>query len=253
MDIKPSTEALSNDPTAKPEPDAEAPTQPDVPEKFRQEDGSLNQEALLSSYLELEKTRGGSTEDQGTQEESVPAEPTTEGTGEPTEKPDDYFEQFSDSYDVESGKLSDEAIAKVKADIPGVSDAMINQFMAGQFALASQMQDRLMTVAGGKDGYSQMIEWASTQLNESETTTFNEAVNSGNEVAATEAVKGLNARFRQNSSVKPQRTLSGDGVGSGNNGYVSYNDFIEDISKPEYKRSEQFRQSVQKRLAASYF
>jgi hypothetical protein len=99
--------------------------------------------------------------------------------------------EFSQEFDAK-GELSPESYEKLaKAGYP---QAVVDQYIAGQQALAQQFTAQVFSVAGGEDAYTEMVTWAKTNMSAAEVEAYNKAVSGGLEEAKL-AVSGLRAKF----------------------------------------------------------
>ena len=225
----------------------------EVPEKFRADDGTLDTDKLLSSYQELESKMG-----QAPTEESEPSSaPEASSPEQDLTVPDkpkvgsDYFQQYKDSYNEETGKLTPEAYEQIINDIPGVTEDLIDQFVAGQRAQGSTYASSMFDITGGEQNYRDMTAWAQDNLSPEETALFNKAVESGDMDSAKVAIKGLHARYTQSKSNPPSRKVETSGFGGTNDTYDSYEEYVADCSKPEYSQSAAFRRQCWDKLQKS--
>ena len=189
-----------------------------VPEKFRNEDGNLNQDALLKAYKELEQKQGS----QGTPEVKPEVTPEVNGTGvsygsaidgilsqaglEPAQLDKEY---------AESGKLSDatyEALGKA-----GINKATVDAYtqgIAAQSGVVSAEAGALLTEVynsvGGEESYTQMSTWAANTFTPAENAAYNMQVNSDNPDVVKLAVGQLKSRFEDmNGTPDPNYVLGG--------------------------------------------
>jgi hypothetical protein len=149
----------------------------------------------------------------------------------------------------ESGKLSDASVAALKAK--GLSEATIEQHVAGTKALATQYRTTLANAIGGEDNLKELGEWAKVNLTDAEASAFDQALGSGNTALAELAIKGVFARYVEKEGSDP-KLLSGEGQHTA--GVEAFRDSAEvtaAMRDPRYAKSEAYRQDVAKRLAVS--
>lgn len=101
----------------------------------------------------------------------------------------------------QKGNLSDESMAKVKAALPGVPAEIISAYIEGEKAkaeLATVQAERQVAdgyaMAGGKDQYLAMAEWARNNLSSDEIDAYHASIDSG-KASMKFAIEGLKARF----------------------------------------------------------
>lgn len=148
-----------------------------------------------------------------------------------------------------AGALSADSYAKLAA--AGVEKPMVDAYIAGQQALATQFQSEVMAATpGGADKYGEMMEWAKVNLTPVQIEAYNTAVSSGNKDQAKLAVAGLGVSFKAAVGIEPK--LSGGSTGA------SAADVFESIAQmkvamasKEYKTDPAYRAKVQAKLGRS--
>lgn len=139
-----------------------------VPEKFQNEDGTLNTDALLKSYTELEKTR------------MEPKVDTPEETPEEPKEAEGFdLQPYYDKWGA-GNAITDEDVSKISEGM-GVSDDLVRSYVelhtnqrSAEIAKAEADADtRIYATVGGEESYKQMVEWASTNLSEGEMSNLN--------------------------------------------------------------------------------
>jgi hypothetical protein len=202
-----------------------------LPEKFE------TPEDLAKAYGELEKQF--TQKNQETTEEKSSVEQVVENAGLQLTDLTREFEQ--------TGQLSDDSYEKLgKA---GISRDYVDAYIRGQEALITQYQGEVFNVAGGKDGYTAMIQWASQNLSAEEIEAFNATVNSGNVEQAKMAVKGLHARFGSSEGNEPHLVTGQAGPSEGV--FRSTSELVSAMADPRYKADPAYRADVEKKLARS--
>lgn len=175
------------------DPDAPASAPVSVPEKFRNADGSVNIEALVKSYSELEKRFHQPAPEADAEEapaqpeaepEENPAEPEKAPEEVPEEKPEAQPEgelanviDVARQYFAEHGDLPAEA----RKDLHrmGIDDAVIDLQISGAKAYTATLQAEATKAAGVQD-YAEVekaIAWAATNWSEKKIAAFNSQVN----------------------------------------------------------------------------
>ena len=128
-----------------------------LPEKFE------SAEELAKAYGELEKKMGGNNETQETPEQPVTQEQAEEATGIQLDK---FYDEFADK-----GELTNQSYEELAKQ--GLNKDLVDSFIQGQNALAEQQSNEMHSIVGGKDNYESMVNWASENLTETESTAFN--------------------------------------------------------------------------------
>lgn len=196
---------------------------PVVPDKFKNADGSTNVEALLASYSELEKKQSAPAEKK---EGEQP--PTAEGE-KPAEKAEPSAEEkaaaetlkskglelapFNEEF-AKDGKLSDDSYSKLEK--AGFSKDMVDTYIAGvqaQNAANEATIADIKSVAGGDEGYANMLAWAKASMDAKQINEFNEQV-SGSPAVAKLAVQNMKAAFDAAEGREPA-LIGGTGKPSG--------------------------------------
>lgn len=228
-----------------------------LPEKFK------SAEDMAKAYSELEKKLGSKPQEQSSTNEEA-ADEGEEGT--PEEKGTDADEEaqkqaqeaadkaglnlddLSEKY-FEQGALDDsdyEALEKA-----GYPKHLVDQFIAGQEAIATQIEGQVFSTVGGEDSYKEMLEWARTELTPGEIKAYDKAVNSRDMDDILTAVKGLKARYEASVGFEPTRQIKGEGKGMTAQAYRSVAEMQRDMADPRYKTDPAFRRDVEQKLARS--
>lgn len=211
-----------------------------LPEKFE------SVEAMAKSYAELESKLGQPKEEA---KEEAKAEPTNdlEIADKAVESAGLNMEALTQEYadNGELGEQSYEALAKA-----GIPKETVDQFIAGQQAVAAQQQNEIKGLVGGDDAYTEMTEWAQQNLTPAEVEAYNQAVNAGNMETIKLAVTGLQARYTAANGTDPQ-LLAGKAAPTTQAGYESWAQVQVDMSDPRYAKDPAFQAEVQEKLANS--
>ena len=148
-----------------------------------------------------------------------------------------------------AGVLSADSYAKLAA--AGVDKPMVDAYIAGQQALASQFQSEVMAATpGGADKYSEMMEWAKVNLTPVQIEAYNTAVSSGNKDQAKLAVAGLGVSFKAAVGNEPKLTGGSTGA-SAADVFESIAQMKAAMSTKEYKTDPAYRAKVQAKLGRS--
>ena len=210
-----------------------------LPEKFK------SAEDMAKAYSELESKLG---QPQQQQEETQEAQ-GTESVSEVSELLDSKgldFDVFQQEYD-ETGQLSPDAYQALEE--AGFPESMVDSWIAGQNALASQMTTEMYDIAGGGEEYAQMVQWASDNLPENEVSAYNVTMESGDPNLIRLAVQGLNARYR--SEAEPTLLQGGTGAVSTGGRFDSTAELTAAMGDPRYAKDPAYRQAVADKLAKS--
>jgi hypothetical protein len=212
-------------------------------------DGKLDTEALVKSYVELEKTRG--TPAAASSEAPKPAPETDAGTP-ATPQVSTSFEPFEKEF-VETGKLSD-ASYKTLADRTGFSRDDIDGYIAYRQSRVSAATTEVLSSVGGSEGFSKLSDWASKNLKPDEITSVNAILANASKDpgAAKLALAGLKARHESAVGTADPALVGGSTSSAG--GIVPFTSTAEAtkaIRDPRYARDESYRKTVEARMNAS--
>lgn len=216
--------------------EAQATDRPDyLPEKFS------SPEEMAKAYAELESKLGSgdTTETETTDDLTIP-----EATGEVS---DADMQFYSDRF-AENGKLEESDYAGLEK--MGISNDMVDSYIAGQLALINTHAQSVYTQVGGEESYTAMTQWASETFSAEEVAVFDAAVNSGDTNQTMSAVKGLQARYQMENGTQPN-LMQGKTTGSGREAYASLDEMKRDMQNPLYRTDPAYRQKVQNKLAVS--
>jgi hypothetical protein len=223
-----------------------------VPEKFRNAENPL--EAMAKSYAELEKKLAG-----GAPAAPDPANPHQNQAVTPPDpaKPNDVKSLLTASgvdYDLlttellEHGNLTEESYAEL-ADA-GFPRPLVEQYIAGQKAIVSSVENEVYAEVGGKTAYSNLVNWATDNLSDPEIEAFNRVTSSGDRNQISLAVSSLQAKFRAGA---PPNLVHGARTGGATTGggFESVEQLREAMSDPRYETDGAYVRSVEVKLANS--
>ena len=243
-------------------------------------------EDLEKAYKELESKLG--KQDKGLERDDVPdPEETTEEKEPQLTKEDLWLEDGSVNYETtekaygkqlsdlfkgaeidpwkmtehfvqNEGQLTDEMYDKLgEAGLPRTAiDQYLEgarQKMNGETAAEPYLNDEevaeVKAIAGGEDGYEQLMSWASDNMSEADANNFDEIIALGNKAAAKFAVKALMGQYEdtvgrdsdliQGKQSTPQET------------YRNMAEVVRDMNNPLYDTDEAYRDDVRRKLEAS--
>jgi hypothetical protein len=211
-----------------------------LPEKFK------SAEDMAKAYSELESKLGQPQQQQETEEVAVTGEESSSEVAELLDSKGLNFDVFQQEY-AETGQLSPDAYQALEE--AGFPESMVDSWIAGQNALASQMTTEMYDIAGGGEEYAQMVQWASDNLPENEVSAYNVTMESGDPNLIRLAVQGLNARYR--SEAEPNLLQGGTGAVSTGGRFDSTAELTAAMSDPRYAKDPAYRQAVADKLAKS--
>lgn len=212
-----------------------------LPEKFK------SPEDMAKAYAELESKLG----QKPTETPAEPAKVETPADAEADKaladkglKLTDFSAEFS-----QKGELSPESYDKLEK--AGFDRGLVDQYIAGQKALAAQYDNAIMTEVGGADKYTEMVTWAKANMTPTEIDAYNNAVSGGNVDQAKLAVLGLSAKYEKAVGNDPKRLIGGQSSGSSSDVFESMAQVTAAMKDPQYKNDPAFRAKIQAKLARS--
>lgn len=221
-----------------------------LPEKFE------SPEDLAKAYGELEKqftqkaqAKTTETKPEGTEPQKADTETseTDDTVNKVVENAGLKMQDLSAEYE-QSGQLSEDSYEKLAK--VGVSREYVDGYIRGQEALAVQYQSEVFEVAGGQQGYTEMIQWAAKNLTLNEINAFNTTVNSGDLEQAKLSVQGLMAKYVASEGSEP-RLVKGTATGDATTVFRSTAELVAAMKDPKYKNDPAYRQDVIEKLGRS--
>ena len=209
---------------------------------------------LQKAYDELQKHLGGKTPEPAPQSEPEPEpEPDTPSTKDglkiksqtADEKKPDVLRDAQNEY-ARNGQLS--ATMYQQLEKVGYPRDVVDSYLAGQQALGAQYASEIMGLAGGKENYEKMIDWARSNLSKDEQQAFDSAVQGSDMAAASLAVRGLLHSYRST----PEGQVRYEGVAGGPSvaPIESRAELIEIMQSRRYKQDEAYRAKIHQRMKA---
>ena len=203
-----------------------------LPEKFN------SPEDLAKSYSELEKKLSGPA-DQA-------AEPS-ETDGEPQDKSEPVsFDKFSEEF-ASSGELGEESYTELEA--MGYPKEMVETYIKGMQSAQTADADAVMEVAGGKDGYQELTEWAKDSLENNELELYNQMVGTGTDNAKM-AVEWLQSKREAMEGSEPT-LLSGKSQAPSKDEFRSTAEVVAAMKDARYGKDSAYTKDVEDKLGRS--
>ena len=214
-----------------------------------------NAEELEKAYVELQKKLGDKEEDTekvSTEEQTEDKPQLSEGATLITDASKEYFDN--------GNKLSDETLAKfsslssqdlIKAYMELQSNPEFQQQQAAPPAEISTAQiNQIKNSAGGEKAYSNIVNWAKTNLPQEQITAFDEVVNMGSVQAIQLAVSGLKAQYDNANGVEG-RMVTGKAAPQNGDVFRSQAELVRAMSDRRYDNDPAYRQDVIEKLDRS--
>lgn len=207
-------------------------------------------EELEQGYIELQQKF--SAGERGEPEATETPEATEEQQEEVEEDntPSDLLERLWNESD---GDISPQLLEEIKGTSPEDIAAMYLEYRNEQ-PQAPKLQEgdvvQLKGIAGGEDGYKQMMSWASDNLAENEIKMFDEVMDTNNPLAAFFAIQALNYRYKDAIGYEG-RMLTGSSSVETNDAFRSQAELVRAMEDPRYEKDAAYREDVRLRLENS--
>ena len=206
-----------------------------------------NAQELEKAYKELESKIGS--------QDKTEAEPEakTEVKEEPTETEKAFLESLWDESQKE-GDFKQETLDKLKGMNPtDLAQEYLNyraENVSQQPVLTDKDVDNIYNIAGGKEGYVDMMKWAKNNIDAKEIEMFDNVVSKNDPLAAFFAVKSLHYRYMDSQGVDAP-LLTGKAATPKAAGYKSQAALVAAMSDPRYDNDPSYRSEVMEKLARS--
>ena len=204
------------------------------------------QEDLIKSYQELEKKIGEKQEtktetksedkDKGLEIDQA-AEKAVASAGLD-------MTALQNEYDT-TGEVSKESMEKLAK--AGISEDVVERYIQGQQALATNIETDIKSVVGGNEAYKQMMDWAKENLTQEEIQAYNTTVNTQDVATVKLAVSGLKARMGNNS----EPTFVQGKTGTGPAAFESWAQVTQAMADPRYSKDPAYQKEVSDKLRRS--
>ena len=251
-------ETLSYDPT----PEADVLTEEEQNSLQVGQDLKEQQEQLLAgkyksaadlekAYVELQKKLG-----EGSEEEQGEAEPSEEEA--PEVSPAQTLITDASAEYAESGKLSEEMMSKFSemSSQDLVQAYMEMQANAPQAEAAEPVElsdsdvNAIKNSVGGEAEYDKVIDWATTNLSESQIEAYDDIISTGNTDVIQMMVDGLKAKYDSSNGFEG-RMLTGKAANNSSDVFRSQEEVVSAIADPRYDRDPAYRNDVLEKLERS--
>jgi len=217
------------------------------------------QEELIKGYLELQK-KLSSGENKQENNEIIEEKENNEEIIEEEEKEENTdkidFEKYTKELQTNEGKLSDDSYNELEK--LGFTKEIVDEYVRGQQLIQeksiNEYNNTITTDIGGEENYNKMIEWASENLNESESNTFNKILDSGDLDVTKFAINNLYNRFSNETKVietKEPKLINGNtnNVNSQDKGFKSKQEYALAMTDKRYNRDAVYTKQVREKMA----
>tara|TARA_Y100000588_G_scaffold391724_1_gene501216 strand:+ start:3983 stop:4759 length:777 start_codon:yes stop_codon:yes gene_type:complete len=213
-----------------------------IPDKFMNEDGTVNIDNLAKSYAELEKRTSTNTsepnKDDKSEEVKIDDRPFTS----------DEIQSMTEEMK-EKGSLSDETYEILAKR--GMPRNLAESYVAGQQLLADQMTEKIMAPVGGEDNYAELISWAGDNLPQEDIDAYDKIMFEGDVNQKILAVEGLAARRERSNPTAPNLIMGEAGRAPSSSAFSSWDQVKRAMRDPRYQTDESYRASVENRISMS--
>lgn len=223
-----------------------------LPDNFKSAEDFADSYKELQSKFTKEK-QGLTTDDNDDDSGDADSDAANDDDGEhvPNVSPGEQldFDSYSNEF-AQTGELSEASRDEIK-DTLGVSDDVIDMYLAGIESTVSSYQNAAFEITDGEGNYEAMQDWASQNLTEEQQQGFDSALH-GSRESGLLAVKGLYADYVAANGQAP--TLIGPESGSpsySGNSFETSAEMTEAIADPRYKTDENYRNEVMKKIMNS--
>jgi hypothetical protein len=251
-------EGLSNTPGDNPKPTSEVPE--NFPEKFVT-DGKPDYEKLAKSYVELERHLGTATGKPDAKTEQFD-NPDAGKEGDERSQPgesqgetilpgvdNNRIEEIS-QHAWENRELSPEHYDELAK--AGYSKDIVDQYMAGQFAVAEGQHNSLINAGGGQEAVEAMFNWAAESLDQATVDSYNAKFDAGGPDALM-AMENLKSKYESSGVALPSggRVTGANAAGGPSDVYTSAAQVQEAMADARYKSDPAYRKAVADKIGRS--
>jgi len=199
-----------------------------------------NAEELEAAYIELQKKLGEDKEESEVEEEP-------EDTDEIVESLFDRLwdesqgDQFNENTLKELSESDPTDLAKMYLDYRNNTSNK---------SLSTEDAESLKNSIGGEQQYSQLMQWASANMNDNEIDMFDSVIDSGDVNAAYFAIQALSYKYGDSVGVEG-KLVQGKAPTETTQGYKSQAEVVSAMQDPRYDRDPAYRQEVMAKLERS--
>ena len=217
-------------------------------------------EELESAYLSLQKKLGQGNEeevDYESSDEGYEEEEETDEEVSPYAPATSLINEASEEYYANDGTLSEETIEKFSEMS---SQDLVNAYLEIQannpqppqqaVTMTDAQVNQVQNSAGGEKNYTDVVNWASTNLSQRQIDAYDSVVDSGNIAAIGIAFQGLQAQYNEANGYEG-RMLQGKSAGNRGQVYRSQAELVAAMGDPRYESDPAYRADVVSKLEQS--
>jgi len=204
-----------------------------------------NAEELEAAYIELQKKLGSTDKEEPAQE----TEETTEEEAEDEAIDSSLFERL---WEESKGDFTEDTLKELSGAKPEDLAKMYLDYRSKQSTstLTEADANSLKEYVGGDQTYTDMITWASSNLEEAEINMYDAVMEAGDRNAAFFAMQALAYKYNDNIGVEG-KLLQGKAPSNQTKGFKSQAEVVTAMQDPRYDRDPAYRQEVMAKLESS--
>lgn len=228
-----------------------------VPDKFKNADGSVNVEALANSYRELERQRSSQTQAQAQAAEtpSIPKETATaeqnadNAAAEAVEKANLSMDELTQAVQSGNGLTEGhyEALAK-----SGISKEMVDDYLSLRQDRAERTKNEVMEYGGGEEAVNGLLNWAAQNLSPAEIDGYNNLLAGPSWKTAIDALRTAQGASKPTANEPTLRSATSASTSSAT-GFTSRDEMKAAMADPRYfghgPEADLYRQEVTQKMA----
>lgn len=153
------------------------------------------------------------------------------------------FDTLADEFAAE-GKLTDKSYAALEKQ--GIPKTVVDEFIRLKQGEAASVRNEVISIAGGEEGFQQMIQWAAG--NYADVEVYNKMISSGDPASMRMAMVALKSAYVSANGSDPKLVMGG-GATSNSDVYMSDLEMVVDMQKPEYRTDPAFRRRVEEKVS----
>jgi len=209
---------------------------------------------LEKAYMELQ-SKLGEQEDKG-ETEAAKKEPEdkptlSEGATLITSATDEYYangNELSPETLQKFSSMSSQDLIKAYMEVQQLPE--YQQAQQTQVEISESQVNQIKNAAGGEAAYSNIINWAKSNLEAEQINAFDEVVNTGSVQAINLAVAGLKAQYDNANGVEG-RMVTGKAPTNSGDVFRSQQELVAAMNDPRYDRDPAYRQDIIEKLDRS--
>ena len=151
-------------------------------------------------------------------------------------------------------KFTSSEVVKLQTSLGklGFSKTDVDNYIAGQQALADKYTNTIYNSVGGQESYTELVEWASSNIAQETITEYNEALTGGNVAKATQLLEYMNMKKGATSPESPNR-LKGNASNDlgGIKPFADKSEWMKATANPLYGKDAKVTNLIDKRYLAS--